>query len=42
MRIKGLEENLKAQKKKKEEIETEKKLDQNRFFKFKQDFTKDI
>lgn len=42
MRIKALETDLNKQKKKKEEIEAAKKLDENRFFKFKKDVKTDL
>ena len=41
-RIKALESDVEKQKKKKEEIEAAKKLDENRFFKFKAAVSKDI
>lgn len=42
MRIKALEGDLVKQKKKKEEIEQAKKVDENRFFKFKKDVKTDL
>lgn len=42
MRIKALEGDLVKQKKKKDEIESAKKLDENRFFKFKKDVKTDL
>ena len=42
MRIKALEADLVKQKKKKDEIESAKKLDENRFFKFKKDVKTDL
>lgn len=42
MRIKALEADVVKQKKKKEEIEMAKKLDENRFFKFKKDVKTDL
>ena len=42
MRIKALEADVVKQKKKKEEVEQAKKLDENRFFKFKKDVKVDL
>jgi hypothetical protein len=41
-RIKALEMDVEKQKKQKDEIEKAKKFDEDRFFKFKQNISKDI
>lgn len=41
-RIKALESDVEKQKKKREEVEAAKKFDENRFFKFKQNISKDM